>query len=143
MLKVFFSLVFSFAPYELTCVPNHYFPSTVVSILNGLFFFSCLISGLQWQQRNAWEMRTGKFSILVSHSASFCVLMEALNYTVVLPGANESSTCGSQAKSFCFQNYFLNTGLVTPFPMPTYLEYVVFSITLHYVIQITDLLAGR
>ena len=39
MLKVFFSLVFSFAPYELTCVPNHYFPSTVVSILNGLYFF--------------------------------------------------------------------------------------------------------
>jgi len=101
MLKVFFSLVFSFAPYELTCVPNHYFPSTVVSILNGLFFFLVSFQGYSGNKEMLGKCEQVS-SAFWFHSASFCVLMEALNYTVVLPGANESSTCGSQAKSFCF-----------------------------------------
>jgi len=74
-------------------------------------------------------MRTGEFCVSFHTVPPFFfgkgllyVLMEALNYNVVLPGADESSTCRGQAKSFCFQNYFLNTGLVNP--QPTCLKYV-------------------
>lgn len=68
----------------------------------GFLFFFSFHQGYNGNKEMLGKCEQVSSSFWFQHSASFCLLMETLNYTVVLPGANESSTCGGQAKSFCF-----------------------------------------
>lgn len=93
MLKVILSLVFSFH--------LMIWLAFLISIWHlmfclkwGSFFFSSLSFH---QGYNGNKEMLGKCEQVTSafwfqHNASFCLLTEALNYAVVLPGANESST---------------------------------------------------